>query len=527
MIRPSKKIVLYFPQQSNPRLGQQPPLDMLPLAMLAIAGIPVREGYDVRIIDGNLFSQAEAHRIVVEECKGAVLYATTGILGYQVKDAVLCTRSVAAALPDLPRFIGGWFASVEPELQLSTGLYDAVVLGQGEITFAEIVEAVTTGSSLEDVAGLMIERDGEYVRTAHRTVAGFTDLAPTPWQLIEIDPYRTAQKAEVVRRERGALPPGFANEAPFSINYFGSFGCPEPCSFCCSPEFSGRRWKSVAGVRMAEELIELHERWKFDAVQFMDANWGVMEKRTRDYSETMLEHDVPFAWYAFMQANSINRYSESTMDLLQPSGLYEAKIGGETGDSDMMGVIGKHSHETENVDAAVRIDERGIAQAIYYIVGYPHEKTESMLATVDEARRIAATCQHSRPTIYPYQPIPGSPMYTQSLELGYVPPQSVEDWGEFQEYHLGELDHWPNQVPTTVVKARQMYEHYYSLSRGLSRGFKGWWERRAQRRMAGGFLGASRLEAKAFDAYDRAFKRRKTEIKRGTLTTLLPAVAKR
>ena len=140
----SKKIVLYYPVQSDPARGLVTSAHLLQLSLLAIAAWPRRDGYQVVLIDGNLHEVAEAHRRVVEACEGALLYATTGILGFQVADGLACTRAVKETHPELPAFIGGWFANAAPELQLETGLYDALAVGQGELTFRELVRVEAT-----------------------------------------------------------------------------------------------------------------------------------------------------------------------------------------------------------------------------------------------------------------------------------------------------------------------------------------------------------------------------------------------
>src|SRR5690242_10903592 len=165
MAGPLKKIVLYQPQQVDESLGLPSSKDLLPLEMLTIAAGPLADGYEIVIIDGSLLDQEEAHRRVVEACEGALLYATTGILGYMVFDGLVCSRKVRARHPKLPVFVGGWFASVRPDLLLTQGPYDAVVLGQGELTFRELVAAVASGASLEQVPGLALWRDGQLVKT--------------------------------------------------------------------------------------------------------------------------------------------------------------------------------------------------------------------------------------------------------------------------------------------------------------------------------------------------------------------------
>ena len=72
-----QRIVLYSPLQVDPASGVSYSKDITPLALLTIAGGPVRDGYEVVLVDGALYSQEEAHRRVLEACDGALLYATT------------------------------------------------------------------------------------------------------------------------------------------------------------------------------------------------------------------------------------------------------------------------------------------------------------------------------------------------------------------------------------------------------------------------------------------------------------------
>ena len=111
MIQRKKKIVLYQPQQVDESLGLPSSKDLLPLELLTISAFPVADGYEIEIIDGSLYSPEEAHRRVIEACEGAMMYATTGILGYMVTDGWLCSQQVKARHPELPMFIGGWFAT--------------------------------------------------------------------------------------------------------------------------------------------------------------------------------------------------------------------------------------------------------------------------------------------------------------------------------------------------------------------------------------------------------------------------------
>jgi radical SAM superfamily enzyme YgiQ (UPF0313 family) len=508
MIGRKKKLVLYQPAQVDERLGLPSSKDLLPLEMLTISAWPLQDGYEIVIIDGSIVPPERAHEQVLEACEGALLYATTGILGYMVYDGLQCSRKVKARFPDLPMFIGGWFASVRPDLQLSTGLYDAVVLGQGEISFRELVQAVESGAKLDGVAGLALLRDGQVVNTPRRGVAGWDKCLNVPWHLLDIEPYKLHQMRAASHKDvlRMPTPKSIGDRRPyFGITYFSSYGCPEPCTFCCSPIVTDRRWKAMPADRMLDDLSELHERWGFDVVRFHDANFGVMEKRSRDFAKGILDRGLRIHWNAFIETHSILHYKPDTLDMLVASGLYVAEIGAEAGTDDMMKKIGKPIHGDDNVLAAMELDKRGICANLTYIIGYPGESKESMLATIDQCRRVHVACPLSRATVWPFRPIPGTAMWDQSIAEGYAPPTRIEDFGSLGQYHLEET--WIGRIPEEVMLERKMYHHFATLDYGLARGKIGWWEKRARKRLARGELASGLFEARAFDLYHRITKK--------------------
>jgi len=499
-----KKIVLYQPQQVDTSIGPPCSGDMLPLEMLTIAAFPLEDGYEVQIIDAHLYEPEEGHRRLLEACEGAFLYATTGILGFMVTDGFRASTKVKQRFPKLPMVIGGWFASVKPELQLRTGLYDAVVLGQGELTFRDLVKAIDAGTPLEDVEGLALLRDGQMIKTAKRAVVGWDKVANLPWHLIDIEPYRERQMRPDSHKHilRMPTPPAIGSRKPyFGITYFSSYGCPEPCTFCCSPIVTDRRWKAMPAERMLDDLAELQQRWGFDTVRFHDANFGVMQKRSAEFAKGMLARGLKFHWNAFIETHSILTYKPDALDALAAAGMYVAEIGAEAGTNEMMKKIGKPIKDDDNIAAAVEMDKRGVCSSVTYIIGYPGESADSMLATIDQCRRLHVAAPLARPTVWPYRPIPGTAMWDQAIELGYQPPQKIEEWGSIGEYHLEET--WPGKIPPHVAERRKLYQHYVTLAYGLARGKVGFWEKRAEQRLRDNNWSMGVFEARVFDVYNR------------------------
>ncbi|MDP6956867.1 MAG: cobalamin B12-binding domain-containing protein, partial [Planctomycetota bacterium] len=140
MLSSKKKIVLFLPHRADPNRGEMFSADLLPLELLQIASGPVAEGFEAVMIDAMIEQDYIAK--VLEACDGALLFASSCILGYQVFDGYRVAKAVRERYPDLPIIWGGWFPSVTPEMYLNGGIADAVAIGQGELTFLDVVRAL-------------------------------------------------------------------------------------------------------------------------------------------------------------------------------------------------------------------------------------------------------------------------------------------------------------------------------------------------------------------------------------------------
>ncbi len=284
---------------------------------------------------------------------------------------------------------GSWFPSVIPELYFEHNIADAVCIGQGEITFREVVQALHCGEPLANVPGLAVPKDGQMVYTDNRPVVGFDEFEPVPWHLLEYERYVELQlqpmRTQKVRH-RFPLPGDYTPmNPPKGFSFFSSFGCPEACTFCCSPAVSNRRWKAIPGKQLAEEIIELKARFGFDMLRFQDANFGVHEKRTQEFCQTMVDEDADIWWNGTIEIETIMRYKESTLDLLEESKCHLLWLGAEVGTAEMQERI-KKDIRIDSIPIAIgEMVKRNIVPGTFWIIGFPGESQESMEQTLKQA----------------------------------------------------------------------------------------------------------------------------------------------
>jgi radical SAM superfamily enzyme YgiQ (UPF0313 family) len=449
------KVVLFLPSRVDPSIGDLPCADLMPLELLHIAPTAEAAGWEVVVIDA--MTENDHLEQVLEACEDATVFGSSCILGFQVWDGAIVAQAVRDRFPELPIIWGGWFPSAIPELYLASDICDAVCVGQGELTFPELLEAFRAGgrgADLSGVDGVAIKRDGQVHFTAKRRVEHLNDLPEPSFHLIDLEKYYDLQSrtASFGHRVRNKLPePHHLVGRPHrGFSYFSSFGCPEPCAFCCSPEIAGRKWVALDADELVDRLAAIHRAHPFDVLRFQDANFGVNHNRTRAFCEGLLSKGLNISWNGTIEIKQICQYDQETLALMKRSGNHLMWFGAEAATEETQRLIRKAIKEGQTDEAMRRMHELDIKSGLTYIIGYPNESVESMYETIHEAAEMKTKYPSCSVEVFPYRPIPGSEFWQPSVEdNGYPVPETFEDWGRCFDY---KFNSWWGPIPPDVQR---------------------------------------------------------------------------
>ena len=469
------KVVLFLPSRVDPSIGDLPCADLLPLELLHIAPTAEAAGWEVVVIDA--MTEPDYEQQVLEACEGATAFGSSAILGYQVWDGAVVARKVRSRFPELPILWGGWFPSALPELYLNSEICDAVAFGQGELTFVEVLEAWRAGgrgADLSAIEGLAIKRDGddEVSWTPKRAVVHLDKLPEPSFHLIELQKYYDLQKraASYGHRVRNRLPPPhhLADKPHRGFSYFSSFGCPEPCAFCCSPEIAGRKWVALDPDVLVDRLVAIHKKDPFDVLRFQDANFGVHKARTARFCEGLLEKGLNINWNGTIEIKQICQYDWETLKLMKRSGNHLNWFGAEASTEETQALIRKAIKSGQTDEAMRRMHELDIKSGLTYIIGYPGESVDSMYETIYEAADMKTKYPSCSVEVFPYRPIPGSQFWEPSVrDNGYPVPTTFEEWGRFFDY---KFNSWWGPIPPEVRKVWARFTQMAPWFDGLAGG---------------------------------------------------------
>lgn len=419
---PRKKIVLFA---SNIKYVGAP------LGLLSITELIDLKKYDVKIITRNEYPNYEKE--VIKECKGAICLGISVITGSPVKVAKQISQKAKQKFPNLPIIWGGWFPTTLPEETLSTPYVDYVCMGQGERTFSQFIDVLSSGnlSNLKKISRLGYKKGKKIILNERLGTEEIQNLPDFNLDLIDWKKY-----LEVI---------DFGKKA---IRITTSYGCPNRCAFCCEPWNSKRQWKALSASRVIKFLKKLRKKIYFDSLIIVDSNFFVDEKRVAGICKGLIQNKFKVkVGQVNGRTNNLVRYKPQTWKLMKKAGLYNILIGAESGSEETLRFINKDATVKETLQLAKICSKYNILILASAIVGLPTEKyfldnkkafQEDLDGVIDLYNKICTAGSDHHLLVFPYAPLPFSPLYEQAKKLGFVPPKSIEDWSDYEltEVHI-------------------------------------------------------------------------------------------
>ncbi len=350
-----------------------------PLGTLYAASLLRRRGRDVALFDAML-AQGEhewAAALDRERPRFAVLFEDN--FNYLSKMCLLRMREAAHAMSAMARargctvIVAGSDASDHAEEFLAAGA-DFVIVGEGELTLAELLDALAGRSqaSPEAIQGLAFRRGDELVRTPARPVIAELDAMPFPaWDLVDVPRYEA-----IWRRRHGH----------FSMNMATTRGCPYHCNWCAKPIW-GQRYHARSPGNVAEEMAWLKRTYRPDHIWFCDDILGLKPGWIERFAEEVAGRDARIPFKSLHRVDLLLK--GDTIPALARAGCRTAWVGAESGSQKILDAMDKGTRVEQIREATRRLHEAGIEVGFFLQFGYPGETRADVEKTLQMVRDCA------------------------------------------------------------------------------------------------------------------------------------------
>jgi biotin synthase-like enzyme len=240
------------------------------------------------------------------------------------------------------------------EFLLKSGVADFLVIGEGEQPMLEVVNALQSGGSIDNIHGV-------------KTLGNFTS------------PDTFSENANL---DKLPLPDfegiNFSALKPPLIPVYSNRGCPFRCNFCSEHSLFGKKFKRRAPERVLQDMRELSKKYGVSNFAFMDSLLNSSEKWLEEFSDLAIKSDEKFLWSGYQRA-SLN---EKLVKKIKKAGLTLTTLGVESFSQATLDHMNKRRVNSEIIDSINFLMDNGVMTSINIVVGYPEESIDDFLDTM-------------------------------------------------------------------------------------------------------------------------------------------------
>lgn len=210
------------------------------------------------------------------------------------------------------------------------------------------------------------------------------------------------------------------------ITYQSSKGCPYSCSYYCTyGKIQGPKIRQRSPQKIADDFIELKEKYNIDYVQFRDPVFGLNKGFIQALCEEFKKRNVRMKWGMETRLDLLN---EENIKLMYDVGLRGLNAGIET----INPVVAKNSkrlliqeeHQNNIVNFCSRI---GIKVSAFYIIALETDTEETVLETIQYAKKLNTPVVRFAVST----PYPGTAFYDRLKSEGRLLTDNLEEHNQF------------------------------------------------------------------------------------------------
>jgi anaerobic magnesium-protoporphyrin IX monomethyl ester cyclase len=374
-------------------------------ALVCLAAVAEREGMDVRIID------AAAENLSIEQTVAEIREYKPDIAGISSTTAgIFASGKLAACLKELDEgiitIIGGCHVTSLPEETLvEFNSFDIAVIGEGELTFTEILRTIDeTGAIPTTLLGTAHRLNGPFSLNARRPFINDMDVLPLPaWRLLRGFP-------------DSFLPsPARMNRFPCASVVLAR-GCPNRCQFCDRSVFGNtvRSYRPAYAINIFKDLAS---NFGVKEILIEDDTFSISHLWVKEFCERLMSEKIDITWSCLGRAD---RVTTNMLKLMRKAGCWHISYGIESGDQRILDAM-KKGEDLSRIEQAVYWSrEAGLKTKGFFMVGFPGETIESLKRTKELILKLPL----DDISVMQLTPFPGTALYKNAAEYGVF----KKDW---------------------------------------------------------------------------------------------------
>ena len=364
-----------------------------PLGTLYAAAFVRARGYDVGLFDSMLAeSETEwAAALDAHRPRFAVIYEDG--FNYLTKMCLSRMREAAFLMIAAAKergchvIVSGSDATDHQEKYFAAGA-DAIVLGEGERTLAELLDCLTGRTPGDPGAVVGVSTPAAPTHTKRDFIRTLDELPYPAWDLVDLAKYKALW---------------YTHHGYYSMNMVTTRGCPYHCNWCAKPIY-GQRYNVRSAQSVAAEVKWLKDNFAPDHIWFADDIFGLKPNWIEKFADEIERLDARVPFKCLLRVDLIK---EGVPEALKRAGCAIVWVGAESGSQPVLDAMDKGTKVEQIYAAARNLHQAGIKIAFFLQFGYPGE----VRADIEKTLQMVRDCRPDDIGISVSYPLPGTRFY--------------------------------------------------------------------------------------------------------------------
>ena len=425
---PAENLVQTFaPDSITEEMGYYSPMGLLYIATYAKARHGSR--LQIEILDTQVermgYHQIREH---IEKNRPDIVGISS--MTFLVIDALKVAKLAKEINPNTHVVVGGTHPTIYPQEMAAQPEIDSIIIGEGEVTFCELLDALDKKMPLDGIMGVGYRKNGIVKINPPRDFIRDLDSLPFPDRTLI--PYKKYYNLLGKGKE-------------IMTSMLTSRGCPHNCIFCTKKDGRLCRMRSPENViREIEECLALGIN-DFDII---DDTFTINRKRIMDIRAR------------------VDQVDQEVLDNLAHAGCNRIRFGVESGNTEVLKTL-KKGITLDQVHSAFKMAKKaGIVTFAYFMLGSPGETASEIEESISLAKKINPDYVQFLITT----PFPATELYDIGIKKGVL---TSDYWREFsahpkegfipqwwtENFSHGELEKWQKKAhlsfyyrPSYIIK---------------------------------------------------------------------------
>jgi len=288
--------------------------------------------------------------------------------------------------------LGGIHPTIFPKETIKNQYIDFVIVGEGEITFFELVKTIQEKrTDFENINGLYYKKDNQIFNTSARELIPDLDTIPFPaLDLFNLDLYSSAPTKKLTDEQCSPT--------------LTSRGCVFNCIHCVSKSIWQQKIRYRSSENIIAEIEECIDKYNIKEFSIIDDNFTLNKAKAIEFCQKVIEKKLPIAWICLSRADGIN---DELIKIMAKAGCKKISLGLESGSQKILDLMRKQTTIEQGKKAVEIIRKNKILVHASFMLGNIGETKKTTRETIDFAKNLDL----DNASFFITCPVPGSDLY--------------------------------------------------------------------------------------------------------------------